>query len=343
MSGESVDVSVLVPILNEASVLAETAARMLAQEFDGTLEFLLIDGGSTDGTRSILRTLERKDPRVRVLENPQGVVPAALNVGLRAARGRHVARMDAHAWYPPDYVSSGVRRLSRGDVPWVTGPAVPAGSGTVSRAVARALSLSLGRGGSRKWAPAGDAETELDTGVFGGVWQRETLDRLGGWGESWTVNEDAEMAGRVLSGGGRIVCLPQMAARYAPRDTVAGLARQYWRFGYFRVKTSRRHPIALRQSHLAAAAIALCPAVTLIASRRPAFAARAALGAYALLLARAAVRAPDCGAAPERAAVAGALAVMHLSWGAGFVGGCVRFGVPVRGILRAAGLQPVGR
>lgn len=335
MSGDAVDVSVLVPIRNEAAALADTSALILAQDFEGTVEFFLIDGMSSDGTRAILDQLATADPRVRVLENPREVVPCALNIGLANARGRYIVRMDAHSWYPPDYVSRGIRRLSRDDVPWVAGPAVPRGDGVVSRAVARALDLPLGRGGSRKWAPDGDTETDLDTGVFGGVWRRETLDELGGWDESWTVNEDAEMAGRVLSRGGRIVCVPAMAAQYAPRETFTGLARQYWRFGYFRVKTSRRHPIALRRFHVAAAGLALTPLAAALAPRAYRRAARLVLVAYGALVARAAIREDGSGAPADPLLVASALAVMHFSWGAGFLSGCARFGLPLRGILRA--------
>ena len=205
----------LVPVLNEARHIQASVATMTAQRFDGTIEILLVDGGSTDGTRPLLERLAAADSRLWVLENPAGTIPAALNIGLRHARGAFVARMDAHTWYPPDYVALGVDRLRRGGADWVAGPAIPVGDGRWSRRVARALTLALGQGGSRKWrqtAGAGE-EWELDEGVFTGVWRRETLEALGGWDEAFPVGEDSEMAVRVLSRGGRIVCLPPMGAR----------------------------------------------------------------------------------------------------------------------------------
>src|SRR5260370_906967 len=99
-------------------------------------------------------------------------------------------------------------------------------AGPVSRAVALGLASRLGRGGSRKWGEqrlASDAEWELDTGVFAGVWERETLLEYGGWDERWVRNEDSEMAGRFLARGERLVCLASMGADYVPRDSLAGL------------------------------------------------------------------------------------------------------------------------
>src|SRR3954466_2155520 len=173
-----VDASVLVPVLNEEEHIREAVDGMRAQEFDGTIELLFMDGGSTDSTRALLEELAAEDPRIRVLDNPGRTTPHALNVGLAAARGEYIVRMDAHAFYPPRYIAAGVERLERGDVDWVAGPAIPRGTGRWSRRVALALNSGLTTVGSRKWRAgaeggAGD-EVELDTGVFAGVWRRST-------------------------------------------------------------------------------------------------------------------------------------------------------------------------
>src|SRR5256714_9281965 len=109
-----VDASVLVPVLDEEAHIREAVDAMRAQEFDGEIEFLFMDGGSTDSTRAILEELAASDPRIRVFDNPGRTTPHALNVGLAAARGDYVVRMDAHAFYPPRYVAAGVERLRRG-------------------------------------------------------------------------------------------------------------------------------------------------------------------------------------------------------------------------------------
>src|SRR3954451_1960427 len=232
-----VDASVLVPVLNEEAHIREAVDAMCAQDFDGEIEFLFMDGSSTDGTRAILEELAVADPRIRVLDNPGRPTPHALNVGLPAARGESVVRMDALAFYPPRYIAAGVERLRRGDVEWVAGPAIPRGTGRWSKRVALALNSGLTTVGSRKWRAAQDGgagdEVELDTGVFAGVWRRSTLERHGGWDTGWPINQDSVLAARVLADGGRIVLLPEMGAEYVPRDDLKGLARQYWRYrGY---------------------------------------------------------------------------------------------------------------
>src|SRR3954469_19254733 len=151
MSGSSVDVSVLTPVLNEEAHIRETVAAMRRQEFPGSVEFLFIDGRSSDRTRAILEELAEDDPRIRVLDNPNRTTAYALNIGLAASRGRYVARMDAHTRYPPRYLALGVERLERGDVVWVAGPQIPHGEGVWSRRVALALESGLASIGSRRW------------------------------------------------------------------------------------------------------------------------------------------------------------------------------------------------
>lgn len=328
--------SILVPVLDEALWLERTAAAACAQRLDGEIEVLFIDGGSTDGSREILARLAAEDERIRVLDNPERIIPVALNRGLRAARGTYVARMDAHTLYPEDYVARGIERLGRGDVAWVTGPAVPHAAAGFARCVAAALGSPLGQGGSSKWSPDGGApaEVELDTGVFGGVWPRATLERLGGWHPDFHVNEDAEMAGRVLDEGARIVCLSAMAARYAPRTTPGRLWRQYWRFGRYRVLTARRHPVALRRAHLASAVLTTTVAATLVPARPVAWPARAASAGYVAAIGVAAGRVAPTRKPRDVGGVALALVTMHLSWGAGFIYGCARNGPPVGGLRR---------
>src|ERR1700729_3145033 len=212
---EIVDCSVLMPVLDEERQIAASVAAMRSQQFDGRMEFIVADGGSTDRTREILEQLAREDDRLRVLDNPGRIASSGLNVGLRAARGHWVARMDAHTRYPEDYVALGVDRLRRGGTRWVSGPPIATGNSPVSRAMALALRGPLGRGGSRKWASEPDAaenEYELDSGVFAGVWERSVLLAYGGWDEQWVCNQDSEMAGRFLAAGESLVCIPARAA-----------------------------------------------------------------------------------------------------------------------------------
>ena len=322
------------PVLNEGTHIRETVSAMQEQQLDGEIEFLFMDGGSTDETRAILDELAARDPRIRVFDNPGRTTPFARNVGLRNARGTYVVRMDAHSFYPSTYVADGIDRLERGDVVWVAGPAIPRGDGGWSRAVALALNAGLGAAGGTKWTGNGSApvEVEVDTGVFAGVWRRATLEEIGGWAEGWPINQDSEMAARVLARGGRIVMLPSMGAEYVPRSSLRGLARQYLRYGFYRGKTARHHANSMRRGHVLPPGLVLAVPFAVTGPLR--WPARVLLGAYFATLVRAGVRAAEPGRPGDAAAVPVVSVVMHLSWGAGFVASSVYHGPPVAALAR---------
>jgi succinoglycan biosynthesis protein ExoA len=325
-----VTVTTLTPVLNEERHARETVAVLQAQDIAGEAEFIFIHGPSTDRTGEILSELAAEDERIRVLDNPRGQTASALNIGLRAARGEYVARIDAHARYPPHYLSRGIERLQRGDVDWVAGPQIPVGTDTWSRRVATALGTRLATGASKRWErDVGEhGEVELGTGVFTGVWRRVTLDRDGGWDEGWPINQDSEMAARVLRRGGRIVSLPELGAEYTPRNSLPALARQYRRYGTFRAKTALRHPSTVRAPHIALPGVVMAATAALLGPRPLRLAARAVVTVYgAGVVAQSARAGEDL---PEVLGLSLVFVTMHASWGGGFLIGLLRFASPSR-------------
>ncbi len=322
----------LTPTLNEEAHIVDTVRCLQAQQHDAPLEFLFMDGCSDDATPELLARLAEDDPRIRVLDNPRRGIPFALNIGLRRARGEFVARMDAHTLYPADYLARGVERLRRGDIEWVSGPQLPHGEGRWSRRVALALGTRLGIGGAA--FRRATHEIEVDAG-YTGILRRETLIRQGGWNEDWPINEDGELAARIREAGGRIVCIPEMAALYVPRDGLGSLARQYRRYGTYRAKTCREHPTSMRRSHLLPPTLALTLGAALLPGapvRRP---ARWALIAYGVALLATTASRLRAGAR-DACSLPVVLATMHLSWGVGFLVGARRFGLPLRALLLLA-------
>jgi succinoglycan biosynthesis protein ExoA len=329
--GDGVDVSVLTPVLNEEAYIEAAARAMLAQRFEGKIEFIFVDGRSEDDTVDKLGEIAAGDPRVRILDNPAGSTPIALNIGLGAARGDYIARMDAHTEYPPDYITRGVERLRRGDAAHVSGPQLARGNGTWSSRVALALGSRFGTGeaGFRHLA---EEEHEVDSG-FTGIWLRSTLEEQGGWDEEWRNDQDSELAARIRAAGGRIVCVPEMAADYIPRDSVQALARQYWRYGFYRAKTSGRHPESMRRSHVVAPGLVLTMAMALLPGRIGRL-ARAAVGVYGVAVCAVSAAELERGAPRDAAALPLVFVCMHVSWGVGFLAGSLRFGPPLTAIKR---------
>ena len=327
-------VSVLIPVLDEAAHLDEVVARMRAQDYAGPVEFLFIDGGSQDGSVAMLEKLAAQDERIRLLHNPARRTPQALNIGMRAATGDVICRMDAHTHYPSSYLSTGVPRLLRGDAISVSGPQIATGRGTWSSRVALALRTPLGVGEAR-FRLGADDEFEVDTG-FTGMWLRSTLEAQGGWDEEWLIDQDHELAVRLTLAGGKHMCVPAMAAEYIPRDSLKGLARQYWWYGYYKVKTVRRHPHAIRTSQLlppGLAATALAGVATPRALRRP---ARAGLALYALAIGRATAGMRGEAPAADVLSLPLVFATMHLAYGFGFLWASLREGPPVAAVASVA-------
>ena len=122
-----------------------------------------------------------------------------------------------------------------------------------------------------------------------------------------------------------------MGARYVPRDSLAALTRQYWRYGFYRAKTFGRHPETMRRSHVLAPGLALALLGALSGHR----AARAALAAYGLaVLGVSAAAADDAEDPRDAAALPLVFACMHLPSGFGFLAGCLRWGPPLKAFGR---------
>jgi glycosyltransferase involved in cell wall biosynthesis len=299
---------------------------MRAQELAEDYELLLLDGGSTDGTRELLDELAGADDRIRVLDNPGRTVPHALNIGLREARGSVIVRMDAHTLYPPRYLADGLERLRRGDVVWVSGPQLPHGVDAGTRRIALALSTRLGTGGA---AYRHEAAGEHDAASgFTGLFDRGFVERLGGWDESWPANQDAELAARVRKAGGRIVVLPALAAQYVPRGSLRALARQYRRYGIYRAKTCVRHPESAELRHALPPTLVLAAVVAALPLGALRVASRALMAGYGVALLTTAGVAARRAPLRDAAALPAVFATMHAAWGSGLLVGCVRFGVP---------------
>lgn len=324
-------VSVLIPVLNEADHLGEVVARMRAQTYRGPLELLFIDGGSDDGSVELLERFAAEDPRIRLLHNPAKRTPQALNIGLRAAGGEVICRMDAHTHYPESYVEEGVERLLRGGAVSVSGPAIAVGHDTWSRRVALALATTFGVGQGR-FRLGTDEEIEVDTG-FTGLWRRETLEAQGGWDEEMRTDQDYELAVRLTEAGGTHICLPSMAAEYMPRNSLRKLGRQYFVYGFYKVKTVRKHPQAMRPSHVLPPGLATTAVLAVAAPRPLRGLARLGMGLYAAALGRATYGMRGEAPAADVASLPLVFATMHLAYGFGFLWGSLREGPPVPALV----------
>jgi succinoglycan biosynthesis protein ExoA len=330
-------VSVVMPVRNEERHLADAVRHVLGQDYPGPLELVLAVGPSADRTERIARDLAggseggRGGGRgIKVLANPNGTIPAALNAAVGAARHDVIARVDGHALLPPGYVRAAVTTLTATGAADVGGIMAAEGVTPFQRAVAWAMTSKAGVG-SAAFHTGGEPGPAAS--VYLGVYRREAIEQAGGYDEAMLRAEDWELNYRIRARGGLIWFTPELRVTYRPRASVRALAAQYFHYGRWRRVIVRDHPETASFRYLAppaAAALVACGlAVGLAGLAAIAAAAPAALrwlviglvipvGYLAGITAVAAALARGV-PARVRARIPVVLGVMHMCWGAGFL------------------------
>jgi glycosyltransferase involved in cell wall biosynthesis len=318
-------VSIIIPCYNEEDTIHDLLTAIHAQTYArASLEVVIADGLSEDRTRhEILRFSEaHADLAVRVLDNPRRIIPAGLNLALRAAGGGIIIRLDAHSLPSPDYVQRCVEDLETGLGENVGGVwEIRPGAGTrMADSIARAAAHPLGVGDALY--RHGTKPAYVDTVPFG-AFKRELLALVGFFDESLLSNEDYEFNSRIRVRGGKVWFDPAIRCVYFARPTLAALARQYWRYGYWKYRMLRRYPGTLRwRQALPPLFVASLLTLGLLGFAWCGF--HWLLGAqiliYALSLLAAGIQiAVRHGKGYLAAGLPLAIACMHLCWGGGFL------------------------
>lgn len=308
-------VSVVMPVLNEERHLADSVRMVLEQDWPGELELVLALGPSTDATDEVAAALAAADARVRTVANPSGRTPDGLNAAIAASTGAVVARVDAHAEIPTDYLRSAVDVLEETGADNVGGVMDAVGVSPLERAIACAMKSPLGVGGARFHTGGGAGEADT---VYLGVFRREALERVGGYDTHFERAQDWEMNHRIRETGGRVWFTPDLVVTYRPRSTVGRLADQYRNYGRWRRVVAREHPGTANARYLAPPAMVLgtLAATALGAFWRPALAVPAGYAAAVTVGGWVISTGEDTAV---RARVPLAIATMHWSWGIGFL------------------------
>lgn len=295
-------VSVIIPTYQESEAIDACLDGVAAQTYRNVVEILVVDGRSNDDTRERARA----HSGVTVLDNPGRMQAAALNVGLDAATGDVIVRVDGHCVLAPDYIERCVESLTSTGAAMVGGAMTPAASTPVQGGIAAAMASRFGAGPAR-FHVGGDGAW-VDT-VYLGAYRLDTARKAGRYATDVGVNEDAEFAHRMATLGG-IWFDPSIRSVYEPRGSLRSLARQFYRYGLSRAATAKRHPgsVGVRQLVAPGLLVAL-----VVLPRR-----RWTLGAY-LAGVSCACALDGRGGPIERTVYLVALPIMHACWGAGFL------------------------
>ena len=241
-------VSIIIPCYNEQATIRLLLEALREQTFPrAEMEVLISDGFSTDNTRNEIAGFQKDFPdlAVRVVDNTLRSIPSAVNRAIESARGEILVRLDAHSKPYPDYVAKCVQAHveKRGDNVGGVWEIQPGADTWVAKSIAVAAAHKLGVGDAL-YRHAKQA-AEVDTVPFGSF-KRELIERVGAFDESLLTNEDYEFNARVRKAGGRIWLDPSIRSIYFSRSTLMELARQYWRYGYWKWRMLRRYPDTLR-------------------------------------------------------------------------------------------------
>jgi succinoglycan biosynthesis protein ExoA len=231
---------IVIPCLNEAPYL-EALVRQLEPGLAGlNATLVVVDGGSTDGTREIAHRLAGARPAMRVLDNPKRIQSAAVNLAVEAFGVEHdyLIRIDAHGTYPQDYCRVLVEEALETGADSVVVAMQTVGFGTFQKATAVAQNSVLGNGGAKHrvgakshWAEHGH-HALMRIAAFRAV---------GGYDETFTANEDAECDYRLREAGYCIWMTARTSMIYYPRESALPLFRQYFGYGRGRARNFLKH------------------------------------------------------------------------------------------------------
>lgn len=319
-------ISVIMPIRNEERHIAEALSSLQKQTYPvGRFEVIIVDGMSDDRTREIIDKLKTHSPSVQLLDNPGKIVPTAMNIGLRAARGDIIVRVDGHAIVAPDYLEQCVATLSRVDAACVGGRIESINDTFIGRVIADAMSSPFGVGNSAFRTSEG--EGYVDTLAFG-AYPRWVFANIGLFDEELVRCQDDEFNYRLRKSGGKIYLTQRIRSRYYPRTNLKKLLKQFLQYGYWKVRVLQKHPNMMQPrqfvppcfvlSFLTAGVLApFWPAMATIAT--------AILGLYTLASFSVSALVGSKRGLQYFVVLPLVFAILHFGYGAGFLFGLVKF------------------
>jgi glycosyltransferase involved in cell wall biosynthesis len=313
-------VTVVIPARNEQGTIGDCLASVLAQHYTA-LQIVVVDGDSDDLTSDVVENCREADSRIELIHNSRRNIPSSLNLGLAAARGDWLVRVDAHSTIGPSYVRLAVRRLREGTWGGVGGRKDGVGRTPAGRAIAVALGSRFGVGNSAYHYAT--SPQEVDHLPFG-CYPVELVRRLGGWDERLTANEDFEFDYRLRRAGHRLLLDPELVIKWHCRQSIRDLYRQYHRYGRGKVDVAVLHPTSVSLRHLVPPLfVAFLGTTALLNARRPHRLLLSLLPYLVCLAGESLVLGRHLESSRERTMLPAAFAAMHVGWGVGFWAGAM--------------------
>jgi cellulose synthase/poly-beta-1,6-N-acetylglucosamine synthase-like glycosyltransferase len=236
LADESPFVSIIIPAYNEAVVLESCIRSVLSSDYP-SFEIVVVDDGSTDDTRRIMRRMQRRDKRVRTRSQANGGKGAALNAGIKRARGDVLLFVDADGLFLPNTITELLRGFDDERIGGVCGDDRPRNLDGIQT---RLLSLMshVGTGMVRRALDLLHCLPIVSGNI--GAFRRSVIEQVGGFRED-TVGEDLELTWRVRKAGHLVTFRPNAIVFAESPSTLVALWRQRVRWARGLLQTMRSH------------------------------------------------------------------------------------------------------
>lgn len=264
-------ISIIIPCFNEEKYIAQCLDSVIESNYSKeSMEVFVVDGQSSDKTIEIIKQYTERYSYVKLLYNPDRIVPKAMNLAINKASGDYIIRLDAHSKFPKDYFSKLVKYSKELKADNVGGIVITEvkNSNKKSNSIKEVLSHKLGVGNS-SFRLGVNKIKEVDTVPFG-CYKKEVFSKYGCYDERLIRNQDIELNKRIVNGGGKVYLVPDVKCTYYARESLWELAKNNYANGYWNILTayytgtfkslSLRHfiPLLFLLSLLLPVAVSLC-------------------------------------------------------------------------------------
>lgn len=255
-------VTVIIPTRNEENYIAECLDSFVNQTYPKDLyKIFVMDGKSNDKTPEIVKGYSEKYNNIMLLENPGRSVPKGVNLGIKSSNSDIVILFGAHAYANKDFIEENVISLDDSEVACSGGPINTISEEFKGAAIALAMSSPFGVGNALfRYAKK---ETFVDTVAFG-AYKRKVLEKVGYFDEELVRNQDDELNYRIIKSGYKILLSPKIKSNYYSRSSLKKLWKQYYQYGFWKVRVMQKHGKTASIRHLVPMAFVLCNLVGVI-------------------------------------------------------------------------------
>ena len=256
-------ISIILPIRNEFDFISKTLDSIIEQDYPhATLEIIIADGMSDDGTRAIIEKYQENFHNIKIVDNPERIVPTGFNRALSEAKGEIIIRIDGHSAIDKNYIDNCIKLLKYKVADCVGGATKHIAIGKIGQVVNAVQSTMFGVGGVA-------FRTDVTTGKFVdtlafGAYNRKVFELIGGYDEELIRNQDDEFNFRLIQNGGKIWLDPSIKSVYYPRNNFKQLFKQYFQYGFYKVRVIQKRGGVASWRHLVPGTFILCLALSLI-------------------------------------------------------------------------------